>query len=623
MSKKLSLLILLLGIPLVFSCERTEEPDTLVSAAIGISVDNVLTSSAEVTVFSKQDNVVSCIISLPQKYEEVADYLDMDAVDRYDYIREHGSEHGLEPVLFRKLDPTSKYFVGAMGLDADGNVITAPVFMTFETGSMNVRLNAVYTGMTESGKYRFSASVTPDEATAEYMYLFDESHVASSKEELTKYILSEGEGVKKASGKQDITLESDSRMVIVAVIPFDMDGNMGELATMVAAGEMTLVTVDLNGVVALESREDNENIYEGVVDVPSGAHEFTVTVNGVQYGAVPYSGVAGVGTFTEKEYIAYPAVGIRQDGSNYVERPLTYTVSKSIGRMSAVSEGGRKFWTNTDASEKMTVRIDLSYKDRIPRYYFRVVDAPDVILHESFDLFAYSGDYMKPANGCSVEMTPDAVDGTEPGVMQPFDLTNANGANKNEVGYMKTHFDYPDLENGKVLASELYIRNRDMEGWTILSCGEKVGAIQLSVSTAKAFGVLTTPCLEKINGTEDVILEIDMARFSTSSKNKIAVRIEGDGEFSSGEVTVDGQEKVDLTEAVASKKEYHVGNEKSICPPSVANGDLDKPVSHFRFGISGASPKTRISIDSSVDANEKGDNSGASRCFVFDLKVTR
>ena len=623
MSKKLSLLILLLGIPLVFSCERTEEPDTLVSAAIGISVDNVLTSSAEVTVSSKQDNVVSCIISLPQKYEEVADYLDMDAVARYDYIREHGSEHGLEPALFRKLEPTSKYFVGAMGLDADGNVITAPVFMTFETGSMNVRLNAVYTGMTDSGKYGFSASVTPDEATAEYMYLFDESHVASSKEELTEYILSEGEGVKKASGKQDITLESDSRMVIVAVIPFDMDGNMGELATMVAAGEMTLVTVDLNGVVALESREDNENIYEGVVDVPSGPHEFTVTVDGVQYGAVPYSGVAGVGTFTQKEYIAYPAVGIGQDGSNYVERPLTYTVSKSIGRMSAVSEGGRKFWTNTDASEKMTVRIDLSYEDKIPRYYFRVVDATDVILHESFDLFAYSGDYMKPANGCSVEMTPDKVDGTEPGVMQAFDLTNANGANKNEVGYMKTHFDYPEQVNGKVLASELYIRNRDMEGWTILSCGEKVGAIQLSVSAAKAFGVLTTPCLEKINGKEDVILEIDMARFSTSSKNRIAVRIEGDGEFSSGEVTVDGQEKVDLTEAVASKKQYLVGYEDNICPPSVSNSDPDKPVSHFRFAISGASPETRISIDSSVDANEKRDNSGASRCFVFDLKVTK
>ena len=83
------------------------------------------------------------------------------------------------------------------------------------------------------------------------------------------------------------------------------------------------------------------------------------------------------------------------------------------------------------------------------------------------------------------------------------------------------------------------------------------------------------------------------------------------------------QEKVDLTEAVASKKKYLVGYEKNICPPSVSNSDPDKPVSHFRFVISGASPETRISIDSSVDANENGDNSRASRCFVFDLKVTR
>lgn len=616
MSKKLSFLILLLGITLVFSCERTEEPDTLVSAAVGISVDNVLTSSAEVTVSSKQDNVVSCIISLPQKYEEVADYLDMDAVARYDYIREHGSEHGLEPVLFRKLEPTSKYFVGAMGLDADGNVITAPVFMTFETGSMNIRLNAVYTGITDSGKYGFSASVIPDEATAEYRYLFDESHVAASKEELTEYILSGGEGVVTASGKQDITLESDSRKVIVAVIPFDMDGNMGELSAMVVAGEMTLVTVDLNGVVALESREDNENIYEGVVDVPSGAHEFTVTVDGVQYGAVPYSGVAGVGSFSGREYIAYPAVNINNS-------PISYSVSKSVGRMSAISDGGMKFWTNTDASEKMAVRIDMSYEDKIPRYYFRLVEAQNVVFHESFDLFAYSGDYMKPANGSSIEMTPDAVDGTEAGVMQKYDLTNADGANKNEIGYMKTHFDYPEHVNGKVLANGLYIRNRDMEGWTIQSCGERAGAIQLSVSASNSFGVLTTPCLEKISGKEDVVLEIDMARFSSSSKNRIAVRIEGDGVFSSGEVTVDRQEKVDLTEAVASKKEYLVGYAKNICPPSVSNAELDKPVSHFRFAISGAGPETRISIDSSVDKNAKGDNAGASRCFVFDLKVTR
>ena len=79
--------------------------------------------------------------------------------------------------------------------------------------------------------------------------------------------------------------------------------------------------------------------------------------------------------------------------------------------------------------------------------------------------------------------------------------------------------------------------------------------------TANAFGVLTTPCLEKINGKENVILEIDMARFSTSSKNKIAVRIEGDGEFSSGEVTVDRQEKAldsDLSAVQSAYKEFGV-----------------------------------------------------------------
>ena len=607
---------------LLSSCsDKSPETDTLVSAAIRISVGNILTSSAEVAVQSSQDRVVSCIISRPEKYEETAPYIEMDAVKRYNYIKDNGQEASLDPVLFRTLDPRSKYCVGALGVDAEGNIITAPTFTTFETGEMRLQLGASFNGKTEDGKYSFKISIKPDAATVEYRYLFGEEYVYKTGDELFEILNGASEPVRTAKGELETILESDAKKVALAAIPFDMDGNAGELSSVIVAGEMTLVTVDINGSVLLESLPSDENVFEGIVDVPAGQNNFTVTVNGVQYGAMPYSGVAGVGTCTQKEQIAYPAVGLNssQDGT----RPLTYTVSKSIGRMSSMQDGGQAFWTNLENADRMFVRIDLGNEDGIPRYYFRRVDADNVILYESFDLFAYSGDYLKPANGCAVDSTPDLVDGTEPGVMQAWNMTNAQGANKNEVGYKKTWYDWPEKLNGSVLANEAYIRNRDMTGWIMKCCGEKVGAVQLSVSTAKAFGCLSTPCLTAIKGTEDVLLELDMARFSSSSKNEIAVRIEDGGTFASGSVVVDGKEEVDLTESVAAKTEYRAGYASNILPPSASNGAIDKPVSHFKFKISGATPNTRIVIDASVGANEKGDNAGASRCYVLDLKVSR
>ena len=616
-------IISILAVLILVSCaRRSVEPDTLVSAAISISVGNILTSSAEVAVQSNQEKVVSCIITAPEKYEETVPYIDMDAVERYNYIIEHGQAmQDLAPVLCRKLDSRSKYCVGALGLDAGGNVITAPTFTTFETGVMGLQLGASFNGKTADDKYSFKISIKPDAATVEYRYVFGAEYVSKKKDELLEILNSTSDPVKIGSGNLEQVLESDAKKVALAALPFDMDGNAGDLSSVIVAGEMTLVTVDINGSVLLESLPTNENVFEGVVDVPAGQTDFTVTINGVQYGAIPYSGVAGVGTCTQKENIAYPAVGLNKEQNG--TRPLTYTVSKSIGRMGSLQDGCQQFWTNIEAAGKMSVRIDLGNEDGIPRYYFRLVDADNIILYESFDLFAYSGDYLKPANGCAVDSTPDLVDGTEPGVMQAWNMTNAQGANKNEVGYKKIWYDYPEKQYGSVLANEAYIRNRDMYGWIMKCCGEKVGAVQLSVSTTNAFGYLSTPCLTAINGTEDVLLELDMARFSSSSKNDIAIRVEDGGVFDSGSVRVDGKEEVDLSEAVSSKNEYRAGYAANILPPSASNGAIDKPVSHFKFRIKGATSATRIVIDASVGANEKGDNAGASRCFVLDLKVSR
>ena len=127
--------------------------------------------------------------------------------------------------------------------------------------------------------------------------------------------------------------------------------------------------------------------------------------------------------------------------------------------------------------------------------------------------------------------------------MQAWNLTNAQGANKNEVGYEKTWFDYPEQLHGKVLAPQTYIRNRDLSGWKILNGGERVGALQLSVSGTNTFGRLETPELSSLTESTNLKLELDLARFSGASKNRIAIRVEGGGSFSRGEVTVDGKSK--------------------------------------------------------------------------------
>ncbi len=613
--------LLLIAFAAVCSCNKTVEDDTLVKGAAKISVDGILSSSASVTVDSRQPEVVSCIISTPQKYEGAQPYLDMDAVAKYNFIKENGTVHALDPVQFRNLTPDSDYYVGAMGVDEAGNVITAPVFTTFHTGKISIVLSAKYENATADLKYNFSGVLTPGESTAKFSYVFSDKYVDYTKDQLRALILADGEDVKHAEAKEEITFTSSDPMVILAAIPFDMDGNDGGVASMIVGGDITLVTVDLNGTTLLTPRADNDKIHEGYVTVPAGEQEFTITVSGVQYGAMPYSGSAGVGTFTNKEFIAYPAVGL--DAAQTGTRPLTYTVSKSVGRMSTIEEGGKKFWTNVPAATEMYVKVDMSNEDGIIRYYFREKEAANVVFHESFDLFAYSGDYMKPANGCAVEATPDNVDGTEAGTMQAWNMTNAQGANKNEVGYQKSWYDWPTKANGKYLANEAYIRNRDMTDWTILNCGEKVGALQLSVSGTNTFGVVTSPKLTALAGPADVVLEIDMARFSSSSTNRIAIRLIGGGNFTAGEVKVDGQDKVDLTGDVAGNVEYMVGKDADICPPSKSNGAVDKPVSHFRFNITGATADTQIVIDTTPDANDKRDNASKSRCYLFDLKVTK
>ena len=52
-------------------------------------------------------------------------------------------------------------------------------------------------------------------------------------------------------------------------------------------------------------------------------------------------------------------------------------------------------------------------------------------------------------------------------------------------------------------------------------------------------------------------------------------------------------------------------------PHSLNNADVDKPVSHYRFEVTGLTASTKIMIDAPKGAKN------APRLFVFDIKVSK
>ena len=604
-----SKLLLILAALMMFSCDDQPETDTLVNAFINVDFDQVTTSSALLNIDSRQNNVVAYIVTPAIRLDEL-DFDEMTVIEKHNFIKDTGEVINQVPHEFKGLTQKTDYVIGAMGLDKAGNVVTAPVIVNFTTTFLTMQTNASYEAI-ESGGYKFIAEITPDSETAYYNYIFDTDNFELSNDKLTELLTSNSSNVKRGEGNQTFSFEKPQQATaILAAIPYDHAGVPGDVIVALISSQYL---VNYDGVKILDQPDLSKKIYETTFHAPV-AEEFTITIDSEQYGFFPYSGNGGIGK--TGLFSAYPSFNVHNT-------PVNYSVSKSIGRMSKLSEGGEKFFINTSSTVEVLIRVDMTNSDGMLRYYFEIVENdPSVILHENFDLFAYSGDYMAPANGTEVELNPDVIDGTESGVKQVYDLTNAAGANKNEIAYNRNVFDWPTLmtpsNESRFLAAEEYIKNRGMEDWTIHACGERPGAIQLGVG-GNLYGILTTPKLTNITGTSDIVLEIDMARFSGSSNKLIAIDIIGGGQYTAGEVTVDGKDKRVLD---VSGSQFLVNADADICPPSVSNAAIDKPVSHFKFNISGATSDTQIRIDASVDGNGR-DDSSRTRAFVFDIKVTK
>ena len=338
------------------------------------------------------------------------------------------------------------------------------------------------------------------------------------------------------------------------------------------------------------TRIPNSDVFEGTFPVPATG-SFTISIDGTGYGFMDYSGNGGVGLVNNvKSCMPYYSISTNGEGFTRV-----YSVNKSVGRM---SPSGNDFWLNMAASASLYVKVDLS--SDTPKYYLEKVISDDgLILSQNFDLFVWGGDYNARAAG----KAPSSVsDGTEAG---------SDTKTYTQIGY--GYFDSSSGGRG-TLAPAAYLKNRDMEGWSIEYCAEMAGCIQVSASSIN--GSVTTPALSALTGSTALTLYVDVSHFGGNANGPIAVEILGSGTFSGGSVIVGTGSSKSLASAFESgNKVYKIV--ESECPKAV-NADLDKPVSHFTFSISGADSDTQIKL---YPYNTTP--AGANRFMIFKIEARK
>lgn len=357
----------------------------------------------------------------------------------------------------------------------------------------------------------------------------------------------------------------------------------------------------------IEMAASSEGVYEGIFDVPAET-AFTIEFDGVPYGFTTRSGAGGLGTISSGNS-ALPAEKARLNKSK-----RTYYVKRALGSLSPLENQGNTFTVNLESPGQLHVVADRSVANS-PKYRINLVETPDpkVLFHEDFDLCTQGGDYLAPAAGCI--LTAAEADGWKPGRAQ----SSAN--------VPSFPFDWP-VKVAATLCQESYVQTYGLQDWTFVQAGERPGGMQLCAGTLK--GSMLTPALTAVGaGTTDAVLTLDLARFSTTSTSDIGIVLQGGGTFVSGSVIRDAytsaKEGTTYPEATTGYTAFEEeGTRFSIqddtyCPHSADNNDVDKPVSHYTFQLTGVTAATRIYID----ATQPNASGNYPRMFLFDIKVTK
>ncbi len=350
--------------------------------------------------------------------------------------------------------------------------------------------------------------------------------------------------------------------------------------------------------------ETSPSVYEGEFEVPATA-SFTVELDGEPYGFATYSGAGGLGTIKSVNS-ALPVAGIRSKGKSN----KTFYVKRSLGTMTEIEKANNPFGIDLESPGKMHLTVDLS-DPGAPHYKMNLIETldPSVIFHEDFDFCTLGGDYLAPGDGHG--STAATYDGYLPATTSP---------NQNNPGFT---FDYPNHVSSPD-ALPAYLEAYGLKDWEFECAGERPSAMQLG--TGSLTGTMTTPAFSNIDGSVDVVIEIEIARFSSSSTETVSFELLGAGKFTSAQVTRDAYASAktgsSYPEARTSYTEFQKGGslfqlrDDEYFPHSWDNADVDKPVSHYRLEASGLSSVTRLRIEApKITAN--------ARCFIYDIKVTK
>ena len=392
---------------------------------------------------------------------------------------------------------------------------------------------------------------------------------------------------------------------------------LSEYSTGVSRAEMHSMTVTCAEVAAPPCRINiggerqimeavREGVFEGEFEIPAQT-SFNVELDGVPYGFATQSGAGGIGTISS-DNSALPVANIKKAGKSKQK----YYVKRAIGTMANMETAGNPFTVDLESPGKMHVVFDVT-DPAAPKYSIRLVEAadPSVIFHEDFDLCTMGCDYMAPAAGIGSKV--EAYDGYLPATV---------AVTQNVGGFT---FDYPNDVSTAAEALPSYMQAYGLQDWVFAYAAERPGAMQLC--SGSIAGAMTTPAFSGIQGSADAVIEIDIARFSTSSTDPVYLILENGGKFTAGTITRDAYVSAragsSFAEATGTLSAFSDGGatltlpDDDFFPHSWDNADIDKPVSHLRLEASGLTSATRLTIDC-----PKGEKN-APRIFVFDVKVTR
>lgn len=589
----------------VSSCESDDVDYGPISAAISIDVEEVTPSSATITLSTEQKQVASYKVVKPTPISEF-EYAGYDAIDRLAFIEERGeiAEAPYKETL-GNLAPKVAYSFAVVGLDAAGQIVTAPTFARFTTAYASSLVEARF-DENPDGSFTFSGKITPNDYTVSYRYLFDSAHNDATEAELKTLLEAGGTGVATGQGIKTLELKKTEKVgMMLAVLSYDDAGRPGELTSTFVSTEDMVSVVGGGKETQLARPTENVDIFEGKVTLAAKS-EFTIEINKTAYGFAAYSGSGGVGK-VENMMSAVPYYSASKIGGAHA-----YEVKKAVGRMAEMTAGGNGFWTNLSDDAQLFVRVDLTYADGKPRYYFEVVatDDPKLVLEQNFDLFVWGGDYLLGGDGKGTAPIADdqsavALDGTEEGAREGAGYTVVFPDDWSTPGSV--------AEEGNTIANETYLRNRDVEGWEIVHVAEQAGMVRMNKSSSKHVysGYVMTPKLEKLTAATDITVEFDMCRFGNNADD-IHVTIIGDGTYTTGEVNPNGGA---ARQVAAAGQDFIVTADLCV---GQANSVVNKPWTHVKLMVQGATGQTRIKIDAS-----QGANSTVNRMLLDNIKITK